>query len=398
MGKILLAEATRNKADSGDYRVIYVGSMGFTEGGERVEQTQQIFDCMHAAGLHADPGDVVFEPASSDSRNNYCAVKIAAAVGDDASDPAKRAAEAFPHATTLTFRLDGLGGFDFAGVKQANVTRLPWGGSGSEMIASVRGPLLINRIYNEEHLTHFQQRVLTPTVLRIVATMIDAERAHLKTRSDLTADETQAAGARNASTVKAARVRARLGTLQALQAQPEQAFWPGLHSLHIYDASDVLDATAKFSERPARGVKDRERTRLARAFCMDSGIICVHELVQGIAPTMERLINKVASRLMTVKPNGDVEPLRGTFCPEELHFSEPTRAVAKTITECVVKTKIQLAVFSKHPGDESTETQHPWAWVGMSLATMRSPVPEDEHTLHEIEDHGVREAFGFLGY
>ena len=50
-------------------------------------------------------------------------------------------------------------------------------------------------------------------------------------------------------------------------------------------------------------------------------------------------------------------------------------------------------MFSKHPGDESTETQHPWGWDGMSLATMRSPVAEDEYIPHEIEDHGVREAW-----
>ena len=106
---------------------------------------------------------MVFAPASSDSRNNYCAAKIAATIGDGAQDADKRTAEAFPHAMTLTFRLDGLGGFNFGGVKQAaNVTRLPWGGSGSELVAFVRGPLLVNRVYNEERLTHFQQRVLTP--------------------------------------------------------------------------------------------------------------------------------------------------------------------------------------------------------------------------------------------
>ena len=187
--------------------------------------------------------------------------------------------------------------------------------------------------------------------------------------------------------------RASLGTLQALQAQSEKAFWPGLHSLYLYDGSDVLDATAKFSVRPARGVKDQERTRLARAFSMASGIIGVHARVKGAEPTMKRLINKVASRLMTVKPNGDVEPLRETFYPEELHFAAPTCAVAKAITECVVKTKMQLAVFSKQPGDESTETQCPWAWDGMSLAKMRSPVAEDEYIPHEIEDHDVREAW-----
>ena len=114
--------------------------------------------------------------------------------------------------------------------------------------------------------------------------MIDAERVHFKTCSELATDEKQTAGARNAFAVKAARVQARLGTLQALQAlqaQPEQAFWPGRHPLHLYDASDVLDATAKFSVRPARGVKDLERTCLARAFSMDSDIIGVRARVQG---------------------------------------------------------------------------------------------------------------------
>ena len=56
---------------------------------------------------------------------------------------------------TLTFRLDDLGGFAFGGVKQANLTRLSWGGAGSELVAFVRGPLLVNHIYNEDRLTYF---------------------------------------------------------------------------------------------------------------------------------------------------------------------------------------------------------------------------------------------------
>ena len=144
---------------------------------------------------------------------------------------------------------------------------------------------------------------------------------------------------------------------------------------------------------PARGVKDAERTRLAHAFGNGSGVIGVHARVQGVDPAMRRLINKVASRLLTVKPTGDAAPLRGKFYPEELHFAEPTRGVAKAITECVVKTKMQLAVFSTNPGDESTETQHPWGWDGMALATMRAPVAVDEHIPHEIEDQGAREAW-----
>ena len=47
-----------------------------------MEQTQQIVDCMHAAGLHVDIDDVVVGPGSSDSREKYCAVRMVAAVGD----------------------------------------------------------------------------------------------------------------------------------------------------------------------------------------------------------------------------------------------------------------------------------------------------------------------------
>jgi hypothetical protein len=54
---------------------------------------------------------------------------------------------------------------------------------------------------------------------------------------------------------------------------------------------------------------------------------------------------------------------------------------------------MQLAVFSKEPGDESTETLHPWGWDGMALATMRTPLADDEHIPHAIADHGVRETW-----
>ena len=78
-----------------------------------MEQIQQIVDCMHAADFHVDNGNVVFGPDSSNSRDNSCAVKMVATVGDGAQDSIKRVAEAFPYALTLPFRLDGLGGFNF---------------------------------------------------------------------------------------------------------------------------------------------------------------------------------------------------------------------------------------------------------------------------------------------
>ena len=52
--------------------------------------------------------------------------------------------------------------------------------------------------------------------------------------------------------------------------------------------------------------------------------------------------------MLTAKPTGDVAPLRGCFYPEELHFAEPTHAAAKAITECAIKSKMQLAVFTAH--------------------------------------------------
>jgi len=134
---------------------------------------------LHFVLACVDIGDVVFGPAWNDSREKYCAVRMVATVGDDAPDGAERVAEAASHALTLPFRLD-LGGF--SGVKHANLTRLPWGGADSEVIAYVRGPLLVNHIYNKERLVHFQARVLPPTVLQITgAVLVEAERAHFAT-------------------------------------------------------------------------------------------------------------------------------------------------------------------------------------------------------------------------
>ena len=45
----------------------------------------------------------------------------------------------------------------------------------------------------------------------------------------------------------------------------------------------------------------------------------------------------------------------------------PTRAVAKAISSSIIKTKMQLAVFSAEP-TENTETLRPWGWGVMALA------------------------------
>jgi hypothetical protein len=149
--------------------------------------------------------------------------------------------------------------------------------------------------------------VLAPTVLRIAGTMIAAEQAQFATSSALAVDEKQTADVRNAGLGRAARAKAKLGTLEALQAQPTQAFWPGLLPLHFYDINDVLDATAQFTECPVRGVKDRDRSSLARAFGAESGVMVVHARTQGLAPPIKRLINQVATRLLSTTPVGDVE-------------------------------------------------------------------------------------------
>ena len=104
MDQTLLAEATIAMADVGDERAFLVSSMKFPAGGQRVEQIQQIVGCMHAAGLHVDNANVVFGPDPSDSRDNSCAVKMVAAVGDGVQDSIKCAAEAFQYALPLPSR------------------------------------------------------------------------------------------------------------------------------------------------------------------------------------------------------------------------------------------------------------------------------------------------------
>ena len=132
--------------------------------------------------------------------------------------------------------------------------------------AQTCGPLLVNSTYNEERLDLFHERVLAPTVISIAETMIAAEKAHFEMSNALAADEKQTADVRKANLGKVGRVRAAIGTLEALHAQPTQAFWSGCLSLHFWDVHGVLDATAKFTERPERDVKDRGRSSLTRAF------------------------------------------------------------------------------------------------------------------------------------
>ena len=107
---------------------------------------------------------------------------------------------------------------------------------------------------------------------------------------------------------------------------------------------------------------------------------------------MKRLINKVTARMLSTTPVGDVGPFRGCFYPEELRFAVPTRAVAKAITDCIIKTKMQLAVFSAEP-TESTETLHPWGWGAVVLTTMGVPIADNERIPHEIDDHDARGAW-----
>ena len=70
----------------------------------------------------------------------------------------------------------------------------------------------------------------------------------------------------------------------------------------------------------------------------------------------------------------------------------PTRAVAKVITECIIKTKMQLVVCSAEP-TLSTEVLHPWGWDAMALTTMRAPIADDERIPQKIADHDARGAW-----
>ena len=93
---------------------------------------------MQVAHLYVDNDNVVFGPDSSDSRDSSCAVRMFATVGDDAHDTVNRVAEAFLHAMSLPFRLDGLAGYNFGDdPSQANLMRLPLGGATSDVVAYV---------------------------------------------------------------------------------------------------------------------------------------------------------------------------------------------------------------------------------------------------------------------
>ena len=151
---------------------------------------------------------------------------MVATVGNGAQDTIKRVAEAeaSPHAMSLPFRLDGLGGYAFGdGPSQANLMRLPWGGATSAVVAYVRGPLLVNNTCNAERLVLFQESVLSPTVVSITETIIAAEKAHLAKSNTLAADEKQPADVRQqANVLKSGRTRTKIGTLEARLAQT----WP----------------------------------------------------------------------------------------------------------------------------------------------------------------------------
>ena len=196
--------------------------------------------------------------------------------------------------------------------------------------------------------------MLAPTAILITETMIAAaEKAYFAKSNALAADEKQTAECPEGEPREGwTRTRSDWHAGGAARAANSGFLaWPSLLSTSMTPTT-TMDATAKFTERPERGVKDRDRSSLARAFGAESGVMVVHARTQGATPPMKRLISKVAARLLSTTLVGDVGPFRGCFYPEELRFAVPTRAVAKVITECIIKTKMQLAVFSAEPTRE----------------------------------------------
>ena len=219
---------------------------------------------MRAINLYVDNGNVVFGPDSSDSRDSSCAVRMVATVSDDAQDTIKLLAEVLPRAMSLPFfRLGSLGGCPFADrPAQANLTHLPWGGATSEVATYIPGPLLVNNIHNEERLVHFQERVLSPTVVSITETMITAEKAHLVKSNALAADEKQPADVRRTNVLKSGRTRTKICALEAQRAQPIQTFLPSNLPLYCWDVDGFLDGskTARRSSRNALSAVSKTAT------------------------------------------------------------------------------------------------------------------------------------------
>ena len=125
------AKASRGLADTGTgaRRAFLVSDVELLADQPRVEQEQQIVQCLAMAGLTVDKDGMVFDINSEDSRNlsDMPFACLFARVNGDAEHNAKRVAEGLPHEITLPFALPQIGGFSFGADsgKKANITRLP---------------------------------------------------------------------------------------------------------------------------------------------------------------------------------------------------------------------------------------------------------------------------------
>ena len=114
-------------------------------------------ECLAMAGLTVDKDEMVFDIDSEDSRDQQHYIRVIAQVNDDAEQNVKRVPEGLPHELTLTFALPQIGGFSFGADsgEKANITRLPWGGARTKIVAYVRGAYLISNHHNGRRLAAF---------------------------------------------------------------------------------------------------------------------------------------------------------------------------------------------------------------------------------------------------
>jgi hypothetical protein len=123
----MLAKASRDLADTGACRTFLVSDVELPADQSRVDQENQIVECLAMAGLTADIDGMVFDIDSEDSRDQRHYIRVIAQVNGDAEHNVKLVAEGLPHELALPFALPQIGGFSFGADsgKKANITRLP---------------------------------------------------------------------------------------------------------------------------------------------------------------------------------------------------------------------------------------------------------------------------------
>ena len=139
-----------------------------------------------------------------------------------------------------------------------------------------------------------------------------------------------------------AAVRAKLDSLELVRTQPKESFALTIHPFQNWHVNGAaLDETTKFTERPARGERNKPRNALASAFRAESEIMAVCTQLGVVEGKMRRVVALVAARIPETPPVGDCEPFRGVFRSEPIQFAQPRtrRRSGRRRTSCLSPTR-----------------------------------------------------------